>query len=115
ILVVEEDHTISGANEAAAEQFGLPVKEMAGHSIHMLVPAFGTRSGEGLGVRSDGSSFPAEISIGHYVDKGRDASVCVRWDVLERRRLAQLKSEYVSTGSNELRTPLTSIRASLGS
>jgi PAS domain S-box-containing protein len=35
-------------------------------------------------------------------------------DVTERRRIAQLQSEFVSVVSHELRTPLTSIRGSLG-
>jgi len=35
-------------------------------------------------------------------------------DVTERRRIAQLQSEFVSVVSHELRTPITSIRGSLG-
>ena len=114
ILVVEGDNTISVVNQAAAEQFRMTVEAMIGQPVQALVPAFGARSGEVLGMRPDGSSFPAEISIGQYVEQGRNASVCVLRDVTERRRLEQLKSEFVSTVSHELRTPLTSIRASLG-
>lgn len=114
ILVVEGDNTISVVNQAAAEQFRMTVAGMLGQPVQALVPAFGARSGEVLGMRPDGSSFPAEISIGQYVEQGRNASVCVLRDVTERRRLEQLKSEFVSTVSHELRTPLTSIRASLG-
>jgi signal transduction histidine kinase/DNA-binding response OmpR family regulator len=114
ILVVEGDSTISVVNQAAAEQFRMTVGAMIGQPVQALVPAFGARSGEVLGMRPDGSSFPAEISIGQYVEQGRNASVCVLRDVTERRRLEQLKSEFVSTVSHELRTPLTSIRASLG-
>lgn len=35
-------------------------------------------------------------------------------DITERRRIAQLQSEFISVVSHELRTPLTSIRGSLG-
>lgn len=35
-------------------------------------------------------------------------------DVTERRRIAQLQSEFVSVVSHELRTPITSIRGALG-
>ncbi len=38
----------------------------------------------------------------------------VAWDITELKRVARLKSEFVSSVSHELRTPLTSIRGSLG-
>ena len=114
ILVVNGSSTIVAANQAAADQFRLPASDMMGQPIQALVPAFGARSGEVLAMRPDGSSFPAEISVGSYVEQDGTSSVCVLRDVTERRRLEQLKSEFVSTVSHELRTPLTSIRASLG-
>lgn len=36
------------------------------------------------------------------------------WDVTEKKRLEQIKNEFISTVSHELRTPLTSITAALG-
>lgn len=36
------------------------------------------------------------------------------WDVTDRKRLEQMKDEFISTVSHELRTPLTSISAALG-
>ncbi|MBO1073522.1 response regulator [Roseomonas marmotae] len=114
ILLVDARGRIAAANTAAAEQFRLPATALVGRPIHAVVPAYGKRSGEVQGLRPDGSSFPAEISVGQYEDGDGTASVCVLRDVTERRRLEQLKSEFVSTVSHELRTPLTSIRASLG-
>ncbi len=38
----------------------------------------------------------------------------VAWDITELKRVARMKSEFVSSVSHELRTPLTSIRGSLG-
>jgi signal transduction histidine kinase/DNA-binding response OmpR family regulator/CHASE3 domain sensor protein len=114
ILLVHAQGGIAVANEAAAEQFGMPATDMIGRPIQDFVPSYGNRSGEVTVMRPDGSSFPAEISVGSWVDDDGPASVCVLRDVTERRRLEQLKSEFVSTVSHELRTPLTSIRASLG-
>lgn len=114
ILLVDSRGEIADANAAASEQFGLPASDMVGRPIQDFVPAYGNRSGEVMALRPDGSTFPADISIGSYVDDEGAASVCVLRDVTERRRLEQLKSEFVSTVSHELRTPLTSIRASLG-
>ncbi|MBO1078754.1 response regulator [Roseomonas haemaphysalidis] len=114
ILLVRDGGRVAVSNAAAAEQFGLPAADMVGRPILDFVPAYGSHGREVLALRADGSSFPAEISIGRYSEAGGDASVCVLRDVTERRRLEQLKSEFVSTVSHELRTPLTSIRASLG-
>jgi signal transduction histidine kinase/DNA-binding response OmpR family regulator len=114
ILLVADGSVIATANIAAAEQFRLPAETMVGRPIQDFVPAFGTRSGEVLGLRPDNTSFPVEMSVGSYNDGTGTAAVCVLRDVTERRRLEQLKSEFVSTVSHELRTPLTSIRASLG-
>ncbi|MFX7140833.1 histidine kinase dimerization/phospho-acceptor domain-containing protein, partial [Acinetobacter baumannii] len=40
--------------------------------------------------------------------------VAVVRDISERKRVEQLKDEFISTVSHELRTPLTSIAGSLG-
>jgi signal transduction histidine kinase/DNA-binding response OmpR family regulator len=114
ILLVDGGGLIALANSASADQFRLPAPEIVGRPIKFFVPAYGMRSGEVTGTRPDGTTFPAEISIGSYQEGADTASVCVLRDVTERRRLEQLKSEFVSTVSHELRTPLTSIRASLG-
>jgi signal transduction histidine kinase/DNA-binding response OmpR family regulator len=114
ILLIDDRGAVALANRAAAEQFRQPVPTLIGSAIRELVPAYGVRSGEILGQRADGTTFPAEVSIGSYAEGGRSASVCVLRDVTERRRLDEMKSEFVSTVSHELRTPLTSIRASLG-
>jgi PAS domain S-box-containing protein len=42
------------------------------------------------------------------------AAVCTFTDVTERRKVDQLKNEFVSIVSHEMRTPLTSIKGSLG-
>jgi len=114
ILLLGRDERVQAANKAAAEQFRQPVAELMGRHIQALIPAFGRREGEVQARRADGSTFPAELSIGRYEEDGDAGSVCVVRDVTERRRLDEMKNEFVSTVSHELRTPLTSIRASLG-
>lgn len=114
ILLVDPEERVQIANAAAAEQFGGPLHEIVGGPVRALVPGYGARSGEVQARRLDGSTFPAELSVGHYEEAGETGAVCVLRDVTERHRLDRLKSEFVSTVSHELRTPLTSIRASLG-
>lgn len=64
--------------------------------------------------RRGGESFPAEVSLGRFELQGDDFVVCSIRDVTERQRVERLKSEFVSTVSHELRSPLTSIAGSLG-
>ncbi len=69
---------------------------------------------EFLARRKDGSTFPAEVSLGRFDLTGGAYVVAAVRDLSERRRVEQMKSEFVSTVSHELRTPLTSIAGSLG-
>ncbi len=71
---------------------------------------------QGWRVRKDGSRFWAE-SIFHAV-RADDGAILgfakITRDISERKRVEQLKDEFVSTVNHELRTPLTSIAGSLG-
>ena len=70
---------------------------------------------EDVYVRSDGETFPVEITASPLVDDDevRGAVVVFR-DVTQRREVDRMKNEFLSVVSHELRTPLTSIRGSLG-
>ena len=114
IMLLDGIERVQLANAAAAEQFRLPLTDVVGQRVQALIPGFGHRQGEVLARRGDGSTFPAELSIGRYEQDGESGCVCVLRDVTERRRLDEMKNEFVSTVSHELRTPLTSIRAALG-
>ena len=64
--------------------------------------------------RKDGSEFPVEVSlnpcrVGHAL-----MVVSAIVDVSQRRRAERQQDEFVSIASHELRTPMTSIAASLG-
>ncbi|MFN3621076.1 ATP-binding protein [Sphingorhabdus sp.] len=64
--------------------------------------------------RKDGTLFPCDVAISSVKLAEGQAFVAIVRDTTERRRVEQLKSEFVSTVSHELRTPLTSIAGSLG-
>lgn len=67
-------------------------------------------------IRKDGSRFPVLLSVTAVWDAHGQISgfLGIGSDITERKRLDQLKSEFVSTVSHELRTPLTAISGALG-
>jgi len=64
--------------------------------------------------RKDGNVFPIEVRLSLLHKEGENLFIAVVRDVSDRKRVDQLKNEFVSTVSHELRTPLTSISGSLG-
>lgn len=66
-------------------------------------------------LRKDESVFPALVRGMRITNaSGRTLVWTLVEDVSERRKVDQMKSEFISTVSHELRTPLTSIAGSLG-
>ena len=67
-------------------------------------------------VRKDGSRLPVLLSVTAMRDEAGElfGFLGVAVDLTERKKVDQLKSEFISTVSHELRTPLTSIRGGLG-
>jgi PAS domain S-box-containing protein len=69
-----------------------------------------------LALRKTGSAFWVELSSNplYRADGSLEGFMVMASDITERRRIDQMKTEFVSTVSHELRTPLTSISGSLG-
>jgi PAS domain S-box-containing protein len=133
MVMTDSAGTVVLTNTETERVFGYPRDALIGRRIEILIPerlrgeylrqraAFAARpqarrvqpDRELFGLRRDGTEFPIEVSLnpirapdGHFV-----LSVIV--DISERKRMDQLKDEFVSTVSHELRTPLTSISGSL--
>ncbi|MES2035846.1 MAG: CHASE3 domain-containing protein, partial [Pseudomonadota bacterium] len=133
ILTLNPSGSIETINAAGEAMFGYSAKELDRRDISMLIDlatdgdgAFLTRLGasqgaleDGLireltGRRRDGESFPVDVALGAMELPTGVHVVAVVRDISERRRMEQMKDEFVSTVSHELRTPLTSIAGSLG-
>jgi PAS domain S-box-containing protein len=134
MLMVDSEGAIVLANAEIERQFGYARDELIGKPVDMLVPvrlrrqhathrkAFNlqpqTRRVEArtdlLGLRKDGSEFPADVSLNPIEVDGRLLVLGMVVDVSERKRIERLKAEFVATVSHELRTPLTSIAGALG-
>jgi PAS domain S-box-containing protein len=128
---------ITFANPAAARMLGYTVTELIDQWMHALLnhsksdgtpyllsesPIYetlrdGTRQSkaEDLFHRQDGSSFPVEyVSTPIREQNSIVGAVVIFKDITERQIVEQMQDEFVSIVSHEVRTPLTSIRSTLG-
>ncbi len=131
ILTINSEGLIESFNPAAEHLFGYKASEIFGHHFMILLADPETpispnahvtsrisknlgSGGEVLGKRKNGTFFPMEISVSDmWIEKKRMFTLIIR-DITQRKKIEQMKSEFVSIVSHELRTPLTSIHGSLG-
>jgi len=75
----------------------------------------GAWQGEARAIRKDGSTFDVQV-LANLVTDVDDSPICMMAsfvDITERKKLDQLKDEFIGLVSHELRTPLTVINGSL--
>ncbi len=133
IVTLNPSGSIETVNASALRMFGYQASDLDRRDVSMLVDIapdgegeFLKRLGASQGAleggllrqmearRKDGETFPVDVALGAmHLPTGTHVVAVVR-DISERRRIEQLKDEFVSTVSHELRTPLTSIAGSLG-
>lgn len=133
MIMLNESGTIETVNPAAAAMFGYQQDDLTRCDIGMLFQIAPDRgqtetflkrlknNGDIRGLlqefwsrRRDSSTFPVEVAVSPVPLPDGMRYLAVTRDVSERKRLEEMKSEFVSTVSHELRTPLTSIAGSLG-
>lgn len=133
IITLNPSGSIETVNAAGERMFGYTAAELARRDVSLLIDIAADGEGEFLkrlgisqgalttglirqmeGSRRSGETFPVDVALGAMELPTGTHVVAVVRDISERRRIEQLKGEFVSTVSHELRTPLTSIAGSLG-
>jgi PAS domain S-box-containing protein len=133
IVTLNPSGTIETVNAAAARMFGYEAAEVTRRDMSMLIDIAPDGDGEflkrlgasqgalegGLLRQMDarhrnGDTFPVDVALGPMRLPSGIHIVAIIRDISERRRMEQMKDEFVATVSHELRTPLTSIAGSLG-
>ncbi len=133
IITIDSQGRIMTMNPATETIFGYKKIDLIGNNIKMLMPEpfhsehdgylhnyLTTRIakiiGKGRevqGKRKNGDVFPMDLAVSEVtINKQRMFIGLVR-DITERKKIENMKNEFISTVSHELRTPLTSIQGSL--
>ncbi len=125
MLIVDRDRMVRYANAAASALLSKPQAELVGRLFpHPLTPG---RATELKLAGADGGESFAEVRTAEIEWKGGPAWLAsirdmtelkkleqVRAEVRERRRMDQMKDQLLSTVAHELRTPLSVVKAVVG-
>ncbi len=125
IVTTDLDGTIDRVNSAVSTVFGYLPIQLAGKAFSLLVapeqagvlanlPPGESAAVELQGVRHSGEVFAMDLSRNRTEHQGKARYVWLIRDISERKKIEQLKNDFVSTVSHELRTPLTAISGALG-
>jgi PAS domain S-box-containing protein len=125
IVTTDPDGVIERVNSAVSSVFGYLPIQLSGRPFSLLLAptqalqwaALDLKEGSSVelsGLRSSGEVFAMDLSRNTTEHQGKIRDVWLIRDISERKKVDQLKNDFVSTVSHELRTPLTAITGALG-
>jgi len=134
IVVIDELGRIAAFNPAAERLFGYPSNEIVGQNVHRLMPEpyhaehdgylsryreTGERRIIGIGrevsgQRSDGSTFPLELSIAEWWEGGKRFFTGVMRDVTDRRQAEELQRLMINELNHRVKNTLATVQSVAG-
>ena len=134
IVVIDEQGRIEAFNPAAERLFGYSAGEMIGLNVNRLMPEpyhrehdcylkryqeTGERRIIGIGrevsgLRSDGTTFPLELSIAEWRDRDHRYFTGVMRDVTDRKRAEQLQRLMINELNHRVKNTLATVQSVAG-
>ena len=129
IITIDIHMNIFFWNRAAEMMFGYSASEAIGNPFTFIVPERlhkqlqteldrmvlteetnpVAKITESIGLRKDGSEFPMEFSLASWIIRDEIFFTIIVRDITERKKIEQMKSDFVSLVSHQLRTPAVEI------
>ncbi|MCP8897840.1 PAS domain S-box protein [Gilvimarinus xylanilyticus] len=135
IVVVNDTGNIETFNLAAEKIFAINADDVVGRNFNTLINAAVEKDDEAvnlpwnnaqresssaefsereiLALRGQGETFPMALSLSEITHNNESQYIAIVRDISERKRIEQLKNEFIAIVSHELRTPLTAISGAL--
>lgn len=122
LLVTSQAGTIEVCNKGGIAMLNCKIEDLVGRQLSDVFTASGgldlfrdtAAAKEAIANQPGGGKFQSEIVVRSFDDEGGAHWLVLFQDVSARHALEQMKEEFVSMLTHDLRTPLTSIQAYVG-
>ncbi len=129
IVIINKDGIIESFNHAAETIFGYRAPQIIGKNVNVLMPEpyksmhdgylkSHLRSGkkniigigrEVRGLRRNGKEFPMDLMVSRVYQSGEPVFIGIIRDITEKKRLEELRTQFISTATKEIIGPLNLI------